>query len=145
MCFGCSKEPSHQDGSFEYPQHMFRLRNKKNNFQYHTLGACIHYLIILCPCPPCCIREIIDVTFWIYTFWFESLYFKSFNIRDTPCNENITSVCQPMYLILWIKKSQFNIVLKKYAYTRLMLRVGNLIFLFLNQNICCGCSKEPYQ
>ena len=33
MCFGCSKEPSHQDGSFEYPQHMFWLRNKKNNFQ----------------------------------------------------------------------------------------------------------------
>ena len=29
MCFGCSKEPSHWDGSFEYPQHMFCLRNKK--------------------------------------------------------------------------------------------------------------------
>ena len=26
------KEPSHQDGSFEYPQHMFWLRNNKNNF-----------------------------------------------------------------------------------------------------------------
>ena len=25
MCFGCSKEPSHGDGSFEYPQHMFWL------------------------------------------------------------------------------------------------------------------------
>ena len=23
ICFGCSKEPSQQDGSFEYPQHMF--------------------------------------------------------------------------------------------------------------------------
>ena len=32
MCFGCSKEPSHRDGSFEYSQHMFWLRNKKNNF-----------------------------------------------------------------------------------------------------------------
>ena len=31
MCFGCSKEPSHRHGSFEYPQHMFWLRNKKNN------------------------------------------------------------------------------------------------------------------
>ena len=31
ICFGCSKEPSHRDGSFEYPQHMFWLRNKKNN------------------------------------------------------------------------------------------------------------------
>ena len=35
MCFGCSKEPSHKDGSFEYPQHMFWLRNKKNNFSVH--------------------------------------------------------------------------------------------------------------
>ena len=37
MCFGCSKEPSHRDGSYEYPQHMFWLRNKKNNFQLRTL------------------------------------------------------------------------------------------------------------
>ena len=29
ICFGCSKEPSDQDGSFEYPQHMFWFRNKK--------------------------------------------------------------------------------------------------------------------
>ena len=28
--FGCPKEPSHRDGSFEYPQHMFWLRNKNN-------------------------------------------------------------------------------------------------------------------
>ena len=42
MCFGCSKQPSQLDGSFEYPQHIFWLRNKKNNFQLHTyLGACI--------------------------------------------------------------------------------------------------------
>ena len=33
MCFGCSKVPSHGDGSFEYTQHMFWLRNKKINFQ----------------------------------------------------------------------------------------------------------------
>ena len=30
--FGCLKEPSRCDGSFEYTQHMFRLRNKKNVF-----------------------------------------------------------------------------------------------------------------
>ena len=30
MCFGCSKEPSHWDGSFEYPQHIFCLQNNKN-------------------------------------------------------------------------------------------------------------------
>ena len=39
MCFGCSKEPSHRDGSFEYPQHMFWLRNKKINFSYALLSG----------------------------------------------------------------------------------------------------------
>ena len=37
MCFECSKEPSHRDSSFEYPQHKFSLRNKKNNFLLGTL------------------------------------------------------------------------------------------------------------
>ena len=35
ICFGCSNEPSHWDGSFEYPEHMFWLRNKKTIFQLH--------------------------------------------------------------------------------------------------------------
>ena len=35
--FWGSKEPSHRDGSFEHPQHMFWLRNKKNNFLVGTL------------------------------------------------------------------------------------------------------------
>ena len=37
MCFGCSKELSHRDSSFEYTQHMFWLKNNNNNFQLHTL------------------------------------------------------------------------------------------------------------
>ena len=37
ICFGSSKEPSHREGSFEYPEHMFKLRNKKNNFKLRTL------------------------------------------------------------------------------------------------------------
>ena len=37
MCLGCSKEPSHRDSSFEYPQRMFWLRNKKYFFQLRTL------------------------------------------------------------------------------------------------------------
>ena len=38
ICCGCSKEPSHQDTSFEYPQHIFWLRNKKINFYgNHTI------------------------------------------------------------------------------------------------------------
>ena len=39
MCFGCSKEPSHRDSSFEYPQHMFWLSNKKIFFQYALLSG----------------------------------------------------------------------------------------------------------
>ena len=40
MCFGCSKEPSHQDGLFEYPQHIFSLRNKKIIFSYTLISGC---------------------------------------------------------------------------------------------------------
>ena len=50
MCFGCSKEPSHRDGSFEYPKHMFWLRNKNNNFQIRTLiwrPDCMNSFILL--------------------------------------------------------------------------------------------------
>ena len=36
MCFGGSKEPSHRDGSFEYPQYMFWLRNKKTNIYFKS-------------------------------------------------------------------------------------------------------------
>ena len=36
MCFGCSKETSPWDCSFEYPQHMFWMRNKENNFPICT-------------------------------------------------------------------------------------------------------------
>ena len=34
ICFRYSNELSDRDGSFEYPQHMFWLRNKKIHFWY---------------------------------------------------------------------------------------------------------------
>ena len=37
MRFVCPKEPSHRDGSIEYTQHMFWLKNKENNFQLRAL------------------------------------------------------------------------------------------------------------
>ena len=44
ICFGCSKEPSQQDVSFEYPQHTFWLRNKKIEFLLSTLNLSpVHY------------------------------------------------------------------------------------------------------
>ena len=45
MCFVCSKEPSHRDGSFEYPHHMFWLRNKETNFSYALLSGGLKSLI----------------------------------------------------------------------------------------------------
>ena len=39
MCFVCSKEWSHWDGSFEYPQHMFWKRNKDYSLQYALLSG----------------------------------------------------------------------------------------------------------
>ena len=38
ICFWRSKEPSHRDGSFEYPKHMFWLRNKKIKYSLRTLN-----------------------------------------------------------------------------------------------------------
>ena len=37
MCFGCSKELSYSDSAFEYPQHMFWMRNKKKLVFQNTL------------------------------------------------------------------------------------------------------------
>ena len=37
ICFGCSKEPSHWGGSFEYPQHNFGWERRKLNFHYKLL------------------------------------------------------------------------------------------------------------
>ena len=47
MCYGCSKEPSHRDGSFEYPQHMFWLRIKKKVSVTHSdlFGGLVKWLI----------------------------------------------------------------------------------------------------
>ena len=50
MRFVCSTELSHGEGSFEYPQHMFWLRNKENNFQLRTLiwgpGPCQRHQVL---------------------------------------------------------------------------------------------------
>ena len=44
MCFGFSKEPFQWGGSFEYPQHMFWLKNKKIIFSYALLSGGLQYL-----------------------------------------------------------------------------------------------------
>ena len=66
MCFGCSKEPSHGDSSFEYPQHMFWLRNKKNNYQLHTLiwGPVLLNISIHHECEGGIEKAILRITDW---------------------------------------------------------------------------------
>ena len=86
ICCGCLKEPSHQDGSFEYPQHMFWLRNKKKYFWNALLTKVMHYIMV-------------GITY--------------------------------MYI--------------QHYRTLVKTALQKFIFLFLNQNICCGYSKEPSQ
>ena len=39
ICFRCSKEPHHCEDSFEHPQYMFWVKNKKINFNYTLLSG----------------------------------------------------------------------------------------------------------
>ena len=49
IMFWCSKEPSHRDGSFEYQQHMFWLRNKNYKFSLvHRIGENVCLNIVHC-------------------------------------------------------------------------------------------------
>ena len=71
MCFGCSKEPSHRDGSFEYPQQKIR----KNNFQLRTLiwrpalsSGLTHMLMLSAP-----LNKDICSKLWVST-WAWKLY-----------------------------------------------------------------------
>ena len=49
------KRTVRRNGSFKYPQHMFRLRNKKNNFQLRTLiwGPAYGFVIQEVSVPTC--------------------------------------------------------------------------------------------
>ena len=50
ICFGRSKEPSHQDSSFDHPQHTFWLIYKKINVQLRTPGGKIYTCPLLITC-----------------------------------------------------------------------------------------------
>ena len=43
--FWCSKEPSHRDCSFEYPQHMFWLGNRKLIFGYTLIQGAVDLIL----------------------------------------------------------------------------------------------------
>ena len=44
ICFGCSKETSHWDGSFEYPQHVL-VEIRKLNFRYTLLTKVLSMIV----------------------------------------------------------------------------------------------------
>ena len=45
ICFGCSKETSHWDGSFEHPQRMFGWEIRKIFFQYALLSRGLRFIV----------------------------------------------------------------------------------------------------
>ena len=47
ICFGCSKAASHWDAAFEYPQHMFWLRNSYKLIFYYSLLSWGLYCIVI--------------------------------------------------------------------------------------------------
>ena len=76
ICLGCSKDPSHSDGSFEYPQHMFWLRNKKIIFLVHTFKL-----------KACCIQKncIHCIHFMHKQFHFQPIKLSKFIINASHC------------------------------------------------------------
>ena len=42
MCFGCSREASHLDGSFEHPQHMFVLSAQRSRVIEKVLSSTLN-------------------------------------------------------------------------------------------------------
>ena len=83
ICFGCSKELSHWDGSFEYPQHMFWLRNKKKYFSImHSylkawIQICLKVLFFLIAQPNLMLWVLKGtVSVMIGFFWVPTTYFE---------------------------------------------------------------------
>ena len=79
MCFGYSKELSHREGSFEYPQHMFWMRNKEKNSNTHSYQkAWYMYAIFL--------QEFKDTSNWIAPVISCLFYVLStISLQDTAC------------------------------------------------------------
>ena len=133
MCFGCSKELSHCDGSFEYPQHIFWLRNKKNNFQLRTFiwGPEVSMLEI---------SKTSECKIWniFLSISLNMCYGCSKERSHRDC-----SFEHPQHMF-WLRNKKNNCVAPKVSMLELNKtseRIEN-IFLSICYNICFGCSKE---
>ena len=92
MCFGCSKEPSHRGRSFEYPQHMFWMRNKENSFPLHTLiwrpGHMKCFLKLLA------YWKILHIFLSSVCFFSKSSFFNSFRNTNSLDPDQVRTVCK---------------------------------------------------
>ena len=123
ICFGCSKEPSHRDGLFEYPQHMFWLRNKKNNILVRT-------------------------HIWRPGMLKNECTYRIFHLTiacDLDLGHTDPELRSQHIVWLWWAPVTCTCKLILRPGLKLWVCTKKLFFLFLNQNICCGYSKEPCQ
>ena len=68
------------------------------------------------------------------------VYWDSVHVPQKPVSSNTES--SSIIEILYVVNFTFHIVSNK-AGPQIRVGNGKLFFLFLNQNICCGYSKEP--
>ena len=103
---------------------MFWLRNKKSIFRYKPVDYCVQQVSPVSP---------------VYAIIFLTESFE--NSVDPNC---LTLCCIPKK-----KKNAFKITLHAKSYgnskSLVMSVYQKSLFLFLNQNICCGYPKEPSQ
>ena len=89
MCFVCSKELSRRDGSYEYPHHMFWMRNKEHNFPIQLLSGGLEVV--------CLISQ------------FSTIFGRSFNVKIIQGNSEF----RPKFLPIRLKMCRCHIILQK--------------------------------
>ena len=108
ICFGCSKESSHRDGSFEYPQLMFWLRNKKNNYATLSEACCTVNILKLqftCPFETYHIYDLVSRAQWlsrVLDWGSKGCGFQPYR-RRSHC---VVSLSKTLYLLLSTDSTQ---------------------------------------
>ena len=126
MCFGCSKELSHWDDSFEYPQHMFWLRNKKTNFQLCPLVWRSDTIIV-----------ILDITPFGCKTWFCYKRTTKAWSGQRPCRSKWNKL---LSIKSWIFSYQSVLTCVLGAQKNCLIET----FLLSTHNICFGWERRTY-
>ena len=135
ICCGYSKEPSQWDGSFKHPKHMLKVMGKK-------IFTISHRIFLFKPVLPSwlsCNQKI------LFLFLNQNIccgYSKEPSQWDS-------SFEHPQHMLKVMGKKIFTISHRIFLFKPVLpswLSCNQkILFLFLNQNICCGYSKEPSQ